>query len=183
MFSNHRYWLGFFALFLPIIVGVSIVIVLQFMLESFDSMWISFTGACVGSLISGLMMILIMWITKDTSEISQKMNEKKQYCNELSDLVAEYCIYASYIKTQILLKNSGTSEYISLLNRYVEKVDLISFKLQMKLKIAECGEEIANKLEEIKELIIGKDATPEKIMKGTDELRKLTIEFIKNYTN
>lgn len=57
--------------------------------------WIGFFGSYIGTILGGIITLIVMKGTINSNRDIENENRKNEFCNNLSDLISDYCVYAS----------------------------------------------------------------------------------------
>lgn len=120
--------------------------------------WIGFFGSYMGAILGGIITLIVMEGTNNSNRDIEKENRKNEFCNNLSDLISDYCVYASdcYYTYRQDIDNGNYKQ---------SKMKLSSITYNIEIRLS--GNELAKKLlERTKELNI--NVQLEKYCKGKD---------------
>lgn len=57
--------------------------------------WIGFFGSYIGAILGGIITLIVMKCTNNSNRDIENENRKNEFCHNLSDLISDYCVYAS----------------------------------------------------------------------------------------
>lgn len=82
-------------LLMPVIIGGIVSIVILPQLETSND-WIGFWGSYAGSVVGGIITLLVMKKTLESNRQNQERDEKRQLCMYIVKLVSDFCIATVY---------------------------------------------------------------------------------------